>query len=137
MRLILEVRNFYLHLCEKFGSGFYFQQSSELLGGRKRILWKERTSNLCSFEVSKLNFVCVVCVVWLYLPNKCIKFWWPNFCKYKQKWRAIHSVSFTQKNGLALRSQDESLQEWGQREKLSVEGLCFQERQEWANLKMT
>jgi len=134
MHLILEVWNFYLHLCEKFGSGFYFQQSSEILRGRKRFLWKGRASNLCSFEVSKLNFVCVV---WLYLPNKCIKFWWPNFCKYKHKWRAIHSVSFTQKNGLALRSQDESLQELGLWAKLSVERLCFQERQKWANLKMT
>ena len=110
MRLILEVWNFYLHLCEKFSSGFYFQQSSELHCGRKRILWKERASNLCSFEVSKLNFICAVWGYWLYLPNKCIKFWWPNFCKYKYKWRAIHSVSFTQKNGLASRPQDKSLQ---------------------------
>jgi len=60
MRLILEVWNFYLHLCENYGPGFYFQQSSELRCGRKRILWKERASNLCSFEVSKLNIICAV-----------------------------------------------------------------------------
>ena len=60
MRLILEVWNIYLNFCQKFGSVFYFYQTSEVPCGRERIQWKERVSNLCSFEVSKLNFVCAV-----------------------------------------------------------------------------